>query len=113
MFLFSHFKLWIQECNHFSIGTVLVWAPLPYLIFREIWKIPCVVPKFPVFSLSGKIDYRIPCFRCAVTTQQVFGAKSKLHSNIRQIRLKLWKTSIIWTSIVMVNKTSRVLVRDG
>ena len=29
---------------------------------------PCVVPKFPVFSLSGKIDNQIPCFPCAVAT---------------------------------------------
>ena len=42
---------------------------IKYLIFREIWKIPCilqifhVVPKFPVFSLSGKID-QISCFPC-------------------------------------------------
>ena len=29
---------------------------------------PCVVPKFPVFSLSGKTDNQIPCFPCAVAT---------------------------------------------
>ena len=29
---------------------------IKYHIFRKIWKIPCVVPKFPVFSLSGKSD---------------------------------------------------------
>ena len=29
---------------------------------------PCVVPKFPVFSLSGKSDNQIPCFPCAVAT---------------------------------------------
>ena len=29
---------------------------------------PCVLPKFPVFSLSGKIDNQIPCFPCAVAT---------------------------------------------
>ena len=38
------------------------------LHFMEIWKIPCVVPKFPVFSLSGKSDNQIPCFPCAVAT---------------------------------------------
>ena len=48
---------------------------IKYFIFREIWKIPCVcsnfpcvVPKFPVFSLSGKSDNQIPCFPCAVAT---------------------------------------------
>ena len=39
---------------------------IKYLIFREIWKNSCVVPKFPMFSLSGKIDNQIPCFPCAV-----------------------------------------------
>ena len=46
---------------------------IKYLICREIWKIPCViqifpcvVPKFPVFSLSGKTDNQIPCFPSAV-----------------------------------------------
>ena len=29
---------------------------------------PCSVPKFPVFSLSGKSDNKIPCFPCAVAT---------------------------------------------
>ena len=39
---------------------------IKYLIFREIWKILCcpnflcVVTKFPVFSLSGKINNQIP-----------------------------------------------------
>ena len=47
---------------------------IKYFIFREIWKIPCVVQIFPVlhlnslFSLSGKSDYQIPCFPCAVAT---------------------------------------------
>ena len=31
-------------------------------------KFPCVVPKFPAFSLSGKSDNQIPCFPCAVAT---------------------------------------------
>ena len=39
-----------------------------YFIFREIGKIPCVVPKFHVFSLSGKIDDQIPSFPCAMAT---------------------------------------------
>ena len=45
-----------------------------YFIFREIWKIPCVVQIYPVlylnslFSLSGKSDNQIPCFPCAVAT---------------------------------------------
>ena len=42
-----------------------------YLIFREIWKIPCAVQIFPVLnlnSLSGKTDHRILCFPCAVAT---------------------------------------------
>ena len=37
------------------------------LHFWEIWKIPCVVPKFPVFPV-WKIDNQIPCFPCAVAT---------------------------------------------
>ena len=32
----------------------------------------CVVPKFPVFSLSGKIDNQIPCFLCAVATLTLY-----------------------------------------
>ena len=39
---------------------------------------PCVVPKFPVFSLSGKIDNQIPCFPCAVATLNVTSVSSKL-----------------------------------
>ena len=47
-----------------------------YLLFREIWKIPCVVqifscvlPKLPVFLLSGKIDNQVARFPpCAVAT---------------------------------------------
>ena len=34
-------------------------------------KIPCVKAKFPVFSLSGKVDSQIPCFPCAVATLNV------------------------------------------
>ena len=34
---------------------------------------PCVVPKFPVFSLSGKSDNQIPCFPCAVATLNMIG----------------------------------------
>ena len=41
---------------------------IKYFIFRIVGKIPCVVPKFPVFSLSGKIGNQIPCFPCAVAT---------------------------------------------
>lgn len=29
---------------------------------------PCVVAKFPVFSLSGKVNIQIPCFPCAMAT---------------------------------------------
>ena len=45
---------------------------IKYLIFREIWKIPRVVPEFPVFPLSGKLDNQIPCFPCAVATLELF-----------------------------------------
>ena len=41
---------------------------IKYLNFRKVWKIPCVVKTFPVFSLSAKIDDQIPCFLCAVAT---------------------------------------------
>ena len=50
---------------------------IKYLIFREIWKTPYVVqifhvvPEFPVFSLSGKIDDQTPCFLCAVATLNI------------------------------------------
>ena len=47
-------------------------------------KFPCVVPKFPVFSLSGKIDDQIPCFPCAVATLKpdlVLLWREKYHSN--------------------------------
>ena len=37
-----------------------------------MWKNPCVVPKFPLFSLSGKSDNQIPCFLCAVATLKHF-----------------------------------------
>ena len=29
---------------------------------------PCVVPKFPVFSLSEKTNNQIPCLPCAMAT---------------------------------------------
>ena len=44
---------------------------IKYFIFKEILKIPCAVPKFPVFSLSGKSDNQIPCFPCAVATLEI------------------------------------------
>ena len=47
---------------------------IKYLIFKEICKIPCVFPKFPVFSLSGKFDNQIPCFPCAVATLFMYSA---------------------------------------
>ena len=55
---------------------------MKYLIFREIWKIPCVVQIFPVlylnslcFPLSGKSDNQIPCFQRAVATLIPFISK--------------------------------------
>ena len=76
-----------------------------YLIFREIWKIscvvqiPCVVPKFPVFSLSGKSDNQIPCFPCAVAPLQSLCLKNvqnKEHvisciSSQKECKIEKWK----------------------
>ena len=39
-----------------------------YKIHNFCSNFSCVVPKFPVFSLSGKIDDQIPCFPCPVAT---------------------------------------------
>ena len=49
-----------------------------YSIFREIWKIPCVVQNFPVLYLnflSGKLDDQIPSFPYAVATLFLFISK--------------------------------------
>ena len=57
---------------------------LKYFIFREIWKILCcpkfprIVPKFPVFSLSGKSDNQIPCFPWAVATLDLLMAQPQI-----------------------------------
>ena len=36
---------------------------------------PCVVAKFPMFSLSGKIDIQIPCFPSAMATLMILDGK--------------------------------------
>ena len=70
---------------------------IKYLIFREIWKIPCVVqifrvvPKFPVFSLSGKSDNKIPCFPCAVATLLTLSSDEHLHRYWKVLTMFLLK----------------------
>ena len=42
----------------------------PVLVVNSLCKNKFLIffSKFPVFSLSGKMDFQIPCFPCAVAT---------------------------------------------
>ena len=41
---------------------------MPLVLKQEDFLVLIVFDKFPVFSLSGKKDFQIPCFPCAVET---------------------------------------------
>ena len=53
------------------------------LIFREIWKIPCVVQNLPcVVPVWKTIDNQIPCFPCAMATLHMCESPLQINSNL-------------------------------
>ena len=85
---------------------------IKYFIFREIGKIPCcpsfpcVVPKFPVFSPSGKSDNQIPCFPCALAILHCVFCQWCYFCNghLLDLLLILWTLLLLFTSYT--SKTS-------
>ena len=95
------------ESNSTHLNYKFFWVFLdtqifPVLVVNSLCKNIFLIffSKFPVFSLSGKMDFQIPCFPCAVTT---LNKKKKPCDELRWFKLKKMSNcqkDVKWSSVI-------------